>query len=441
MKTRLIPILASITLLSACEGLKAAFTAHTDVAARADNQELSVNRLGDLLGNTTLQVPVNRETANILADVWVGYQLLAVAAARGDSLNDPKLIDQATMGITTNMRLQRFMESVSKSFSADSASETAYNQASGGLFVARHILLTVAGGATQQQKDSVRRRAESIRSGLTPANFASMAKKYSADPGSATRGGDLGAFRREDMVKPFSEAVAALRPGEISQPVETQFGYHIIQRPTYKDAKAAFDQTFTRTQGQRAESLYVARLDQAANITVRSNAATTAKSVARDLPAHRNDGDVMATFKGGELTAGRFVNWLESFPEQNRIPQQMLQAPDSIVRQFVKSVARNEVMLKKADSVGIKISDDEKKQLYAEFRNLLTSMWQQLGVDPKSLADSAKSVPERERLAAARIEKYLDRVMMGQAQPIRLPMPVQTVLTSKFKSKVIPEGV
>jgi hypothetical protein len=107
----------------------------------------------------------------------------------------------------------------------------------------------------------------------------------------------------------------------------------------------------------------------------------------------------------------------------------------------VKTVARQEVMLKKADSAGIKVSDDEKRQLYGEFRNLLTSLWQQLGVDPKTLADSAKSTPERERMAAAHIERYLDRVMLGQAQPVRVPMPLQTVLTSKYKSRVIAEGV
>jgi len=442
MKTRPIAIFfVSVVSLAACDGLREALTAHVDVAARAEDRELSVNRLSDLLGNSTLQIPVNRETAVIVGDLWVNYQLLGVASARGDSLTDPKLVDEAALGITSNARLRRYMESVAKTFKTDSASETTYNQATGGLFVARHILFSFPGGASQTQKDSVRKKGESIRTQLTPKNFADMAKKYSGDPGSAQRGGSLGAFRREEMVKPFSDAVAALRPGQISPLVETQYGYHIIQRPTYAEAKTEYDSAFGQSGTQRAESVYVAKLDNDMKITVKSNGAATAKAAARELSAHRSDNDEIASYTGGTLTVGRFVRWVESYPPQMRLAQQMAQAPDSLVRQFVKSIARNEVMLKKADSAGITMTPEEKQQLYTEFRQLVMTLWQQLGIDAKSLSDSAKSAPEREKLAASRVEAYLDRVMSGQAQPISIPLPVQTVLTSKYKSKVYPAGV
>src|SRR5258705_9571696 len=159
MKIRsLLALTGALVSLTACDGLREALTAHVDVAARAESHELSVNRLSDMLGNATLQIPVTRETANILSDLWVNYQLLGIAAARGDSLNDPKLIDEAALGITSNIRLRRFMEAVAKSFKADSASETSYNQATGGLFVARHILFKFPDNATQQQKDSVKKK-------------------------------------------------------------------------------------------------------------------------------------------------------------------------------------------------------------------------------------------------------------------------------------------
>jgi len=410
------------------------------VAARAGDHELSVTRLSDLLGTSTLQVPVNRETAMVLTDLWSNYQLLGVAAAHNDSLSDPKLVDAAAAGVTNNVRLRRFMESVAGTFKGDSGSEAAYNQATGGIFVAKHILFMFPQNATPAQRDSVRKRAESIRPQVTNANFGDMAKRYSAD-GSAQRGGSLGAFRKEEMVKPFSDAVAALKPGQISGLVETQFGYHIVQRPTYAEAKADFDQAIGAGSRQVAESTYIAKLDGESNITVKWNAPATAKAAARDLAAHRTDDDVMATYKGGELTVAKFVRWVESYPPQARIAQQMGQAPDTIVREFVKSVARNEVMLKKADSAGITISAEEKTRLYDEFRNLVLQMWQQLGIDPKQLADSAKSVPERERFAATRIEAYLDRIMSGQAQPVSVPQPVQVVLQQRYQSKVYPAGV
>src|SRR4029077_21046489 len=124
MRSRyLVGLVAGCALLAACEGLKEALTAHVDVVARAGSQELSVNRLGDLLGNAKIQVPVTRETASILADIWTGYQQLAYAAAHGDSLNDKKAIDQAVAPMMNLQKLQRFMDSVQKTFKVDSGSE------------------------------------------------------------------------------------------------------------------------------------------------------------------------------------------------------------------------------------------------------------------------------------------------------------------------------
>src|SRR5215471_20468121 len=88
-------IAAAGLTLTACEGLKEALTAHVDVVARAGSQELSVTRLGDLLGNAKIQVPVNHETAEVVAEIWSGFQQLAYAAAHNDSLTDHKAIDAA----------------------------------------------------------------------------------------------------------------------------------------------------------------------------------------------------------------------------------------------------------------------------------------------------------------------------------------------------------
>ena len=61
-------------------------------------------------------------------------------------------------------------------------------------------------------------------------SFANLAKELSIDKGSGKRGGDLGSFSRGMMVKPFEEAAFKLEKGQLSEPVKTEFGYHIIKR-------------------------------------------------------------------------------------------------------------------------------------------------------------------------------------------------------------------
>ncbi|NPA90710.1 MAG: hypothetical protein GXO55_04575 [Chloroflexi bacterium] len=82
----------------------------------------------------------------------------------------------------------------------------------------------------KQAEEAAYQKALEIKKKLDEgADFAALAKEYSADPGSKDKGGDLGWFGRGKMVKEFEEAAFALKPGEISEPVKTPFGYHIIQ--------------------------------------------------------------------------------------------------------------------------------------------------------------------------------------------------------------------
>ncbi|WP_298271019.1 peptidylprolyl isomerase [Geobacter sp.] len=112
---------------------------------------------------------------------------------------------------------------------------------------ASHILVGADAKATPEEKKKAREKAEAILKKLQEgADFAETAKKESSCPSSA-QGGDLGVFGKGQMVPAFEKAAFALKPGEMSGVVETQFGYHIIKLTEKHDAKTTgFDEVKDR---------------------------------------------------------------------------------------------------------------------------------------------------------------------------------------------------
>ncbi len=105
---------------------------------------------------------------------------------------------------------------------------------------ASHILISVATQASDAEKQAAKQQAEQLLADVkaAPSKFAAIAKENSQDPGSAANGGDLGMFARGMMVKQFDEAVFSMKVGQISDLVQTDFGYHIIKVTAVKASKA-----------------------------------------------------------------------------------------------------------------------------------------------------------------------------------------------------------
>ncbi|ABM58438.1 SurA N-terminal domain-containing protein [Verminephrobacter eiseniae] len=143
---------------------------------------------------------------------------------------------------------------------------------------ASHILISVAKDAPAAEREKAKARATELLAQLrkTPADFAPLAKQSSDDKGSAAAGGDLNFFARGAMTKPFEEAVFALKKGQISDVVETEFGYHIIEltdiktppQPGFEEARAVIAAELGQQRAQRqfaemAESFSNAVYEQA----------------------------------------------------------------------------------------------------------------------------------------------------------------------------------
>jgi len=106
---------------------------------------------------------------------------------------------------------------------------------------ARHILLKVNANASAAEQKQVEKKAKKIakEAKANADKFAELASKYSEGP-TKTKGGDLGFFAKGRMVKAFEDAAFAMKPGDVSEPVKTQFGWHIIK---VEDKKAAEKKT------------------------------------------------------------------------------------------------------------------------------------------------------------------------------------------------------
>ena len=421
---------AAAFTVSACSGLKDALNAHTDWVARAGDTELSVVKQANILGKS--RAPIRKDIAKSVANVWVDYQLLGYAAAHNDSLNDPKLIDEAMWPAIANLKARKWYDVVSKGWGVEDTTAAQRQWDSGQILGADHILLLTQ-GMNDAQKAAVKTKIDAIRSRVTVANFAQTARTTSQDQASARSGGSLGLFPRGAMVPEFENALLALKPGQISPVITTQYGYHIIHRPTYDQVKG---QLLLYSKGKTvavAESTYLAKLEQAGKIEVKKGAVATVRALGNDPDAYRRDNTVLATSTAGKFTTARLVGWLETLPPQARVLDQIKQSPDSLLVQLVRNFVKNELVLKQADSAKVQIDPAEMTQLHSSFVNAVQSALAQLGVTPQSLADSAKTAGDREKLAARRIDEYFTRMVQEQAPFVPVPTPLSNVLRQKYK--------
>jgi len=149
--------------------------------------------------------------------------------------------------------------------------------------LARHILLRT--GKTPEEDTKVKAKAEDLVKQLKGgADFAALATKNSGDPGSAAKGGDLGWLVRGQTVKPFEDAAFALKPKEISDPVKSQFGYHIIQiqdhqQPNLKSYDEARAQLIDEIRKQRAAQMMQDLIDRAGSALKKEPADAVAKEL------------------------------------------------------------------------------------------------------------------------------------------------------------------
>ena len=138
---------------------------------------------------------------------------------------------------------------------------------------ASHILINADKGASAAERDAARAKAQALLAEVqkSPNQFAELARKNSQDSGSAAKGGDLDFFGRGAMVKPFEEVAFALKKGETSGVVETEFGFHIIRltdikQPEQKSFESQRTKLEQEVRAQLAQRKFAEAAEQFTNI-------------------------------------------------------------------------------------------------------------------------------------------------------------------------------
>jgi peptidyl-prolyl cis-trans isomerase C len=385
---RWLPLSAALLVLAGCGGFGEAMTAHTDVVARAAGKELRVTEASELLASNP-QIPADPQVARALADVWVDYMLLAHAVAEDPSLSmlDMEAFvrpmrEQMLMG-----RLRDRVIQVDTVFTDEQLQARWRTDGPGAEISARHILLRVPAEATPAQRDSVQQLAASLRQrAVAGEDFAALAQQFSQDPGSAARGGDLGFFGRGRMVAPFDEAAFALQPGEISNVVESPFGYHVIRvddrrQPQLTEEREEFRQFLVQNAQQEAETAYLDSLTAAANVQIRPGGLAVVREIAsrpdvtlRGRSAERE----IATYDRGAYTTGEFAEFIRSQPPQTQ--SAFATANDEQLESAVQQLTRSELLMQQARSQNITITPQEEEELRAEMRGQIQQLLQATGL-------------------------------------------------------------
>jgi len=242
---------------------------------------------------------------------------------------------------------------------------------------ARHILISVGSDAPQTQIDAARTKIQEILAQVRKGeSFADLARHYSEDTGSAQNGGDLGFFSRGAMDKAFEEASFALTEGQVSEPVRSAFGFHIIkleavrggQSKPFEEVRAQLEQDLQR---QRAEERYFAQAEQLYNLTFENPDNLTVAAEALHLPIRstglftREQGSGIAShpkvraaaFGDDVLLRGNNSEAIELASDHEvvlRIKEHQAEAvrPLEQVREEIRQILSTELARKKTEEVG-----------------------------------------------------------------------------------------
>lgn len=417
-------------LVSGCKVLQDAFSAHPTAAAQAEGQVLTVERLADMASRIK-GMPLESSNLTQLAGVYVNYTLLAMALAKGQSLDDTATVARVMWPVISQLKFEHYSDKRSgrQALSATQV-DSAYN--AGDVRAFQHILILVPPNAAPplvQQKQNQANTLWRSLVGTGGANFATIARRTSEDMASKSSGGYLDVGGRGRFVTQFEDAAWQLPPGSMSGVVRSSYGFHIIRRPPLAEIRDTFAAGIDHLVATRTDSTYFARLAQTHHVSVAGGAGEMVRNALEDLDGAGRSDKTLATYSGGRFALKDFVRWLYAIDP--RYAQSLATANDTMINQLVVQLVQRSLALREADSNGVQPTDSERAEIRLAYDSSLAAVEQALTLTPAMVHDSATTDEGRTRLAMARVNDYFDRLVSGRAQFLPIPPLLTQVLRER----------
>jgi peptidyl-prolyl cis-trans isomerase C len=224
-----------------------AFAQDPNVVARIGNKIITLADFNKILSyydaEQRAMIEKNPQAKpTILWQTVQGYVIAGLAREKGFDKR-PEIKGQLEMITNNFLAYQYLQKEVISKIKVTEKEAKAYYDKNPDLFKspeqvkARHILIQVPKEASDEEKKKLKEKADEVLKKVKAGeDFTKLAAEYSDDPGTKSKGGDLGFFSKGSMVPAFEQAAFSLKPGEVSELVETEFGFHVIKIDEKKEA-------------------------------------------------------------------------------------------------------------------------------------------------------------------------------------------------------------
>jgi hypothetical protein len=352
---------------------------------------LTQERLVELLDRVGESRAGPYAVADAVAQGWLDLALVAEAARAGIApreLQDEALESAARTG--TLERLQNLRAARGEPLT-EGELRRAFEGDSLRLF--QRILVRLGDPGNPLEVEVKRARADSVvalaRAG---APFDELASRFS-EGRERTRGGYLEVVTRAQTPEAFRDALWSLEPGDVSPAVQIDEGFLLFRRPPLDEARTRLSAWILRKRMARADSIFVDSLTTTAELRLLPSTLRDLRALLANPDSLADDSTQLVGFVDGGLTSAEAWLWLATLPDAARLS--LARASDAEIERAARSMGTNELLYRKARSLGLAVTADEMAEAREAFATATESLFRRFsgpaGPAPGALVDSMVS--------------------------------------------------